>query len=310
MEATATTLVTSLFHEPWWLEAAAQGAWDEVSITASGRTIARFPYAIKRIAGVVTLCMPPLTRTLGPQLPISGTSREHRQLTAELISRLPRHGAFRQVFDPRLSNALAFYEQGYHSALSYTMQIAANVKLAERWSGIRPQMRQALRKAERLFSIGSLDIGMFCEFHNHHLKCNHRVRWSELFVGRADRVKINLYEAALGRNAARLMGARDQDGVLRAAIMLVWGHGVMYYLLTAHDAAPAGSGAVKLLVWEAMKLALEQNLAFDFDGFFRPSAVNFQTGFGGEVCNRIIVSKTPILHVCTKAVVSRLRFGL
>jgi hypothetical protein len=306
-------LFSTVFHEPWWLDAVTQGDWHEATVTSGGTVVARLPYVIKRVMGVTGITMPPLTHTLGPQLPLIGAERsphllEDRGLVTELFEQLPSHDYFAQACDPIMGHALPMYAMGYDSTLAYTLRIPAGLPKDQIWQGFRQAIRRAVRKAEKTFTVHhDLAIDEFCAFYNASIEANHEAHWSKSFVRRANQIKFRLYEACQAHGAACLLAARDDKGELQAAIMPVWGHGVMYYLLTARRPDPVHSGAVNLLVWEALKMAGEKGLTFDFDGFLRPSAVNFLTGFGGQVHNRIVVVKaSPAVHIF-RAIASRFR---
>ena len=315
-ESKRATILSTVFHQNWWLDAVTGGYWEEATVTSNGAVIARLPYVTKRVLGVPAIGMPPLTHVLGPQLPIFGGTgearlSERRALLNELISRLPPHKYFNQVCDPGISDTLSFYGAGYDSALKYTVRIAPTLSAEQMMQGMRKQVRYDIRRAEQRLSVQwDLGIAEFCHFFNACTQANNHLWWSQRFTRQADALKTRVYEACIREDAGCLLAARDGAGVLRAAIMLVWGDGVMYYLLTAHDAAPAGAGSVKLLLWEGMKLAQLRGLVFDFHGLPRPGAINILTGFGGVVANRIAVTKIPLALDLARRIASRLRFEL
>lgn len=313
---TSTPIFTSIFHEPWWLDAVAPGNWGEATVISGGTVIARLPYCTKRFMGISGIGMPPLTHTMGPQLPLTSPTlsfrpSDHQKLINELMGQLPRHAFFFQVCDPNMENALPFYALGYDSSLTYTLRIGADQSTEQTWKGMRSETRRVIRNAAKKFSIHhDLDIDEFCHFYNVNLKANHNLLWSKSYEARASLVKLRLYEACRAHDAATLLAARDEKGVLRAAIMLVWGHGVMYPQLGSYDADPSGARSKKLLVWEAIKMANQKRLTFDFDGFWRPEAVGMLTGFRGNVHNRIAVTKMSPLLRFVREIKSRSRFGI
>jgi hypothetical protein len=315
-QATGSEILTTVFHRPWWLEAVTGGNWHEAKVTSNGSVIARLPYITKRVLGVPSIGMPPLTHVLGPQLPVLRGAVEarfskRRALLTELISHLPPHKYFNQICDPSVTDTLPFYGLGYNSALKYTLRVPPRASPEQMMQGIRKQIRYDIRKAEQMLSV-QLDLGIdeFCHFFNACTQANNKVWWSRRFARQADALKIRVYEACIRENAGCLLAVRDGAGVLRAAIMLVWGDGVMYYLLTAHDARPEGAGSIKLLLWEGLKLAQRLGMTFDFHGLPRPGAINILTGFGGVVANRIAVTKMPPALYLAREVASRMRFGL
>lgn len=314
--STRAEIFSTVFHQPWWLDAVSGGNWNEATVTSNGAVIARLPYVTKRILGVPGIAMPPLTHVLGPQLPVfrgalEARSSKRRALLTELISHLPPHRYFNQTCDSSLTDALPFYALGYDSVLKYSLRVAPAASPEQMMEHMRKQIRYDIRKAEQSLSIQlNLGIDEFCHFFNACTQANNNVWWSQRFAKQADTLKFRIYEACIRQGAGCLLAARDRAGVLRAAIMLVWGDGVMYYLLTAHDAKPEGAGSVKLLLWEGMKMAQRSGMIFDFHGLPRPGATNILTGFGGRVANRIVVTKIPPVLYLAREVASRMRFGL
>src|SRR5437879_3359762 len=93
--------VTSIFQQPWWLDAVAPGTWSAVEIRRGGVLKARLPYVIDRRMGLTLLRQPLLTQSLGPWIsPLEGknvTQLAHqKELYTELIEQLPAHDYFSQ----------------------------------------------------------------------------------------------------------------------------------------------------------------------------------------------------------------------
>lgn len=306
----ATTLFTTIFHEPWWLDAVCPG-WEEVTVTTDGKVVARMPYMVKRVMGVVGLCMPPLTHTLGPQLPMVASNRgpslfNDRGLLNQLWEKLPPHHYFAHTCDPILDHALAAYGLGYDTNLVYTQRIPVGTTKEQFLKGMRSATRRLTRMGERTLELDrNLSIDEFCRLYAQSVRENYGVRWSKRRTRQEEALRSRLYEACRAHDAACLLGARDDKGVLHAAIMPVWGHGIMHYLQTARrrDAAP---GAVHLLIREAVNMAIDMKVTFDFDGFLRPDAVNFLSGFGGDVHKRLVISKQGPLIYLARALTGRL----
>ena len=89
----------TIFDQPWWLQAVAPGAWDEIVLEKGGRPAARLPYVTTNRRGLRIVSQPPLTQTLGPWLAPSAGKYAQR-LAAEkdfmsaLIERLPPFDLF------------------------------------------------------------------------------------------------------------------------------------------------------------------------------------------------------------------------
>ncbi len=315
-ESDTPGIFSTVFHQPWWLNAVTGGDWHEATVTSNGAVIARMPYVSRRLLGMPAIGMPPHTYVLGPQLPLVRGNVEarfsnRRAVLTELMSCLPPHKYFNQICDPSVTDGLPFYALGYDSAVKYTLRVSPLSSTEQMLQRMRKQVRYDIRKAEQRLSIHrDLKIDEFCHFFNACTQANNKQWWSKRYIRQADTLKHRLYEACIREEAGCLLAARDSAGILRAAILLVWGNGVMYYLLTAHDAHPEGAGSVKLLLWEGLKMAQRLGMTFDFHGLPRPGAINILTGFGGNVANRIVVTKIPPALYLAREVASRIRFGL
>jgi hypothetical protein len=78
-------------------------------------------------------------------------------------------------------------------------------------------------------------------------------------------------------------------------VFLVWGHGVMYYLLSTRMPEAADSGSVSLLVWAALQRAHAKGLTFDLDGIATKGTAQFLSGFSGEIGTRLVVQRSSSL---------------
>ena len=96
----------------------------------------------------------------------------------------------------------------------------------------------------------------------------------------------------LERKASRLgqcqiIAIRNADNDLTAAAFVVWDAHTMYYLIPCYSPAFKDSGAGALLVLEALKLAREKGVAFDF-----ASMETDCKDFGAKAARYAEVSKT------------------
>jgi hypothetical protein len=74
-------------------------------------------------------------------------------------------------------------------------------------------------------------------------------------------------------------------------VFIVWGYGVMYYLMSTRAGDVHGNGAVSLLVWSAIKRCHSANLRLDLDGVYSSGSARFLSGFGGRTKIRMIISR-------------------
>lgn len=121
-------LTPTIFHEPWWLEAATRGRIDFAEATDGGRTVGRLPYMVNSRYGLTSSNMPTLTHFLGPGIDDGGGSEANRyvkrnSITQELIRKLPQLSSFRQKMHRGICDALPFQAQGYGVQVQFTFEI-------------------------------------------------------------------------------------------------------------------------------------------------------------------------------------------
>ncbi|MFL9960027.1 GNAT family N-acetyltransferase [Paraburkholderia sediminicola] len=276
----------SIFHETWWLDIASGGRWTLATVEESGTIVGEMPYYVSR-KGVWRACVnPPLTRTLGPLIVDSGQSPmaefQHRvSVTTKLIEQIPRVDRFFQVFDPRIRDAVAFSLNGYNVSLGFTFRISCEQTREEAWRRIRKYTRNLIVKAEQELTVKTVpSADDFLNFYNANLADRkQRNAYGTQVMG--DLVKAFIY-----RNAGTIIGAYSTDGVMVAAVGLVWDSRTMYYLLTTR-AQEAHSGSISLLIWNAIQIAIQRKLVLDLDGIASPSIYRFLSSFGGSLDQRI-----------------------
>jgi hypothetical protein len=280
----------SVYHQPWWLDAATDGRWHSLTTQARAGFIAHLPIfqpAGRLARRIVT--NPPLTRTLGPVFTrVAGheafTESIARRLTADLIEQMPPTVSFGQVFAPESRGLFSFTQAGFRTRIDYTYWIAASAwpdEESQVWQRIHPKMRRQLRHASDRYQIDrAIEVDEFVEFYGNTKRADGRV----LVPG--VRTIRTLLEAAVARSSGKLLGCRAPDGRLAGAVFVADDQYTAHLAMTARDRAVADSGAVGLLVVEALTWARETRRSFDFDG-----CTHFLSQFGGEPVMRWNVTR-------------------
>jgi hypothetical protein len=245
--------------------------------------------------------MPALTHMLGPAIDAGAGKPQTRlqrrmSIARTLIEQLPGHSYFCQHLDPSLdeglaiADGLAFQEQEYEVAPQYTFKVDCRREVEDLLAALNLKTRQHVRRAEKEYSVRSVDDPkIFIDFYLKNLKA-----W-----GRANRVEFQHFSALFAESRAHesgvILGAFDHTDAPVAMTYLVWGHGVMYYLLSTRIFHAADSGAISLLLWCAMKKAHELALVLDLDGVYSGGTARFLSNFGGEIRTRLIIrrARTP-----------------
>jgi CelD/BcsL family acetyltransferase involved in cellulose biosynthesis len=276
-----TLCAQSLFQQPWWLDAVAPGGWDAVVVIENGETIGRLPFVRKRRLGLTILTQPLLTPFLGPWVRAEAgkyhtrLAREHEILTS-LIDTLPDHDILMQSCHYSVKNCLPFYWRGFSQSTNYSYVLDDLDDHAKIWAGFRENIRREIRKAECHVSIRALDdIDTFIALNRMTFERQGMSPPSTDLVRRVD-------AACSARGARRMFLAQGTDGAPHAVLYLVWDHASAYYLMSGSDPRRRTSGAMSLLMWEAIKYASEVTRRFDFGGSMLQRLERFFRAFGAR----------------------------
>lgn len=300
----------SLFHEPWWLDATTDNNWQTAIVKTGNETIAEMPYSVTKKSRLWRVSyLPPLTRTLGPVIrrqaaDAGGPEWVHRlDVTRQLIAQLPDCAHFHQLADPCASDAeaAAFRLAGFNVSLQFTLRLSPGADEASAWSRLRWNTRNRIRRSSERFVVREIEsVDTFVDFYDANLS----TRRLENEYG--SEVMRRVLREVSARRAGTIIGSFDHDGSLCAATALVWDRFNVYYLLTTRQAT-SHSGAVALLVWEAMKVARERKLDLDFDGVSTAGILQFLAGFGGHLIHRYQFEKIRADFAICRGIRSRSR---
>jgi Acetyltransferase (GNAT) domain len=287
----------SIFHENWWLTATTNGKYEEAVVKRDARVVGRLPYLVSYRGPFRLIRMPALTHILGPVVD-AGSGKPQTKLTQRasivrsLIDQLPHNSFFYQHLDPTLDDGLAnvdglvFQERKFSVSPQYTFEVDSREGTSELWRAMSQKTRQPIRRAEEKYQVRQIaDPATFVKFYLSNIKIR----------GRRNRVDLSNFPAVFcecqNRGCGMILGAFEHDSTAAAMAFLVWGHGVMYYLLSTRSPA-ADNGAISLLLWIAIKEAHELGLVLDLDGVYSSGTARFLSGFGGRLKSRFTIRKS------------------
>ncbi len=284
----------TIFHEDWWLDAAAPGRWREATAIRGGRVVGYLRF-VERMMGNMRVCeMPPITRVLGPVVSPEGEKTESRvrfthSVVQELLESVAGHDHVEMTLDPSCQDLAIFMASGCDVRVMPTLLLDCREPISTLWDGLRDKTRNVVRRArERLDVREVTDVDAFIAFYLGNLD------------GEPSYFDVNivrpLHAAAIARGQGRILAATDVHGVVHAAIFFVWDEDKLYYFLSTRDRAVADIGAVSLLIWAGIEIAHELGRVLDFDGVTTDSRFKFMAAFGGELASRYVVSRTSSLY--------------
>jgi len=288
--------VEPIFQQQWWLEAASAGKHDEVVVRQADDVVARLAFVADKTMGFRRLRMPPFTHVLGPDV-TKGKGKPQTELTRRLslvrslIDQLPQFDFFKLALDPSASggmanaDGLAFQEKGFRVSPQYNYRIDGSEDLESIWQGMDFRTRQHIRRAEDTCSVEEVtDPAEFVDFYVRNLELSNKSARFDLAHF------VTIFAACEARQCGAALAARLPDGSPAAMTFLVWDDQLLYYLLSTRSPDGREGGAASLLIWSAIRKAHELGLCFDFDGVSTGGIARFYAGFGGQLCNRLIVT--------------------
>lgn len=291
------TYPSSIFTQPWWLDAVAPGQWGEVVVEHDGTLFARMPYVIKKKAGFRIMTMPKLTQKLGPWLrsyPGKKANKfsEEKQLMDELIERLPPFDYFIQHFDYSIRNWLPFYWNGFEQTTKYTYVIEDLTDLDKIFNSFSHAKRKNIRKAEKLVTVKEdLSAQKFYQNHKYTLsKQNQKISYSFDLFNR-------LYNATYSRQSGKIFYCIDKYDNIHSAIFVIWDADSAYFLISSIDRDFSSSGSATLLIWEAIKYVQDKTNKFDFEGSMIKNVEESFRSFGGNRKEYYCISKINSLGI-------------
>ncbi len=283
-----------------WLETVAGNNWDVVLEEKGGEVIGFLPYVIKKKSGFILIDLPSLTPYGGiwikypeGQKYTSSLSYEKEVFTS-IIEKLPQFDYFLQKFCPGFSNWLPFYWKGFKQSTAYTYIIDDLKDHDKVFSEFKENIRREIRKAEKSITIiPSSEIKIL---HEQKIKT---YRENKLTFNISEEYLKMVFNFCLGKNCGEFLIAKDSENNIHASALFVWDKNTTYYLFGASDPQYKNSGAMSLLMWEAIKRHSNKREYFNFEGSMIEEVERFFRGFGAKQIPYFVIKKvnSPLLKI-------------
>lgn len=269
-----------LFMMPWWLDAVCAGKeWDVLlAEDKEGHIVGALPYLLRKRAWVRYILMPQQTPIGGIWVTPEVTA--DRWKTAEVC---------RQLKEQLDGMKLAYYYQQYlpgslcvdamrglgfktKERVTYRLEDLSNLDTVI--ANFSKNKKRQLQKALSLHAEHNMDIEDFYRFHCQCLAARKRkISYSREFL-------LVLERKARRLGQCEVLSVCNADGEPYAAAFLVWDRHYMYYLIPVINHAFGDSGAGALLVLEALKMARDKHIMFDFEGSMNRGTAKHYQQFG------------------------------
>jgi len=279
------TQALPLFMQDWWLDIVCERKW-EVALykDKGGNIVGVLLYFLTTYWGLKIIKMPTLTPYMGiwinypPDLTkLESKYRLEKKVVTALINQLPKVAYYAQRHPVSFKNHLPFHWKNYHQTSFYTFIIYKEA-FVNCYSNFKNSVRRNIQKAEKIVTVTEThDLSLFYELNRQSFQRQAiEIPYTLSFLEKID-------EELKSRDQRTMYVAKDKDGYPHAAVYLVWDNNTMYSLMIGADTKLRSSGAVQLLLWTGIQLAIKKNLNFDFEGGMMPNIENIFRAFGGEM---------------------------
>ena len=280
-----------IFMQPWWMDAVCAGKeWDVLlAEDAEGQSLGAMPYLLRKSAWFKYIVMPQQTQIGGIWVDAQVTGDKWK--TAEVCRLLKEqldHMGLAYYYQQYLPGSLcveAMRGLGFTTKERVTYRVEDLSDLDAVIDKFSKNKKRQLQKALSLHADRTMEIEDFYRFHCQCLATRKRkISYSREFL-------LVLERKARRLGQSTVLCIRNADGEPYAAAFLVWDKKYLYYLIPAYTPAYKDSGAGALLVLEAMKLAREKQVMFDFEGSMDKGVAKHYQQFGSAPFSYFSVEK-------------------
>ena len=280
-----------IFMQDWWMDAVCAGKyWDVLlSIDSNDQICAALPYLLRKRLHQSYIVMPQMTQIGGlwiradiqhdPTLLQTACQDIAQQLQSLDLAYYYQH------FPLHSPAVEAFGKLGFNIQERITYRIEEINDLDTLIASFSKNKRRQLQKAQTLHADLSLGVEDFYRFHTQcMLEQGKQISYVREFLLVLERKTSRIQRS-------QIIAIRNAENEFLAAAFLVWDQYSMYYLIPCYSEQYKDSGAGALLVLEAIKLAHEKGVAFDFEGSMITGVANHYKQFGSTPTTYYSVEK-------------------
>ena len=280
-----------LFMTDWWMDAVCAGKqWDVLlSFNEQGAIQAAMPYLLRKRLWMKYIIMPQQTQIGGIWIAPSVAGNDHQVATIcqDFAQQLADLGLSYYAQHYPINNPAieAMCALGFKAKERVTYRIEDLSDLDQVISNFSKNKKRQLQRALSLHAESNMSVE---DFYRYHVQCLHeqgkQISYSREFL-------LVLERKAARMQQCQILSICNADNQMLAAAFLVWDQHTMYYLIPCYASAYKDTGAGALLVLEAIKLARQKGVAFDFEGSMIRGVANHYKQFGSTRTSYYCVEK-------------------
>lgn len=280
-----------IFMQDWWMDAVCAGKqWDVlIHRDENGEICAVMPYLLRKRRFMRYILMPQMTQIGG--IWIREDLREDIEQMTQICTSFTQQIEAMDIcyyyqhfpLNSPLSNIMKKLGFTVKERVTYRIEDLSDIdKVIQRFS---KNKKRQLQKALSLNADRNMNIEDFYRFHVQCLKEQKKeISYTREFLLVLDRKTRRL-------NQRQILAIHNVDGEVLAAAFVVWDNASLYYLIPCYRESYKDSGASALLALEAIKLAREKGVSFDFEGSMIRGVANHYKQFGSTATTYLSVEK-------------------
>jgi hypothetical protein len=232
-----------------------------------------------------------LTAYLGPYLiyphniaKVNSRYSFELKVIKDLISQLPKVTLTKMRLRPEMENWMPFYFADYQQSTKYTYRIHPKGE-AQLLSQLKSNTRNEIQKAEAVFRIDrTINVDLLFRLNEKTFsRKGQKVPFDKSFL-------IKLIDVLQQHKCVDMYSAFKNEREA-ASILMIHDQKSSYCISIGLDKSVGTGGAVKLLLWQAIKDASSKGRIFDFEGSMIPEVEPVFRSFGGIMTPYHVISK-------------------
>ena len=275
-----------LFLQYWWWETVCRGKrWDVLLCERDGKVRGAMPYIDGRRLCLRHSLMPQLTMFTGPWLADVADMEAFGDLWRQFMS--CRWALCKVRLSPELTAAgYALPTQlGLKAEMHYTYRFDPIRPLPELMAGASQLRRRDYRRLDAVLGVDEAVSPQ--EFADLHLAYMGRNGGRDLLE---HSLIVYVCTEAVAHGSGMIVGARDTEGILHAALFMVYDSECAYMLMLARS-AEAPRNAMSFLIWRTVEIMASRTKVFDFEGSMEPGVEEFYRSFGPQKVNMLQLNR-------------------
>lgn len=272
-----------VFSQPWWLDiVCGKDNWSVILVERENGIIASFPYYLffGRF-GMKKIGMPMLTQKMGPYIKYPKGQKYEAKLAYEksivndIVSQLPSVDHINVQFDTSVTNWLPWFWCGFEQTTRYSYRIPYQENFQNIVNEFSKKNRQLYRRGnDSIKIVHDLSVSDFYK------TCCKTFERQGILVPYSLELLSKIFFACKQRGCGMPFFAIDDDKNIHSVSFEIWDDTTMYSLIGGGDPKLRNNGEKNLIFFNAIRLAMEKKIDFDFEGSMIEPIENFYRAFG------------------------------